>query len=167
LGGGTNDKCRSSRSSSVNIFRAITASGAVMTLPAATADLLDWVADERAFRPAPGDDWLQVIDDFRESLNTSGPKLRAVVNSITGSVQPLLGQLISIAPAPDGTPIYAIDASVRATLLPMLHQLACELATEAAIRAAWLDLLSTSEKTHRALEELMFRRDTLWSIAAR
>jgi hypothetical protein len=146
---------------------AITASGAVMTLPEATADLLDWVADERAFRPAQGDDWLQVIDDFRESLNTSGPKLRAVVNSVTGSVQPLLGQLISIAPAPDGSPIHAIDASVRATLLPMLHQLASELATEAAIRAAWLDLLSTSEKTHRAVEELMFRRDTLWSIAAR
>jgi len=102
---------------------AITASGAVMTLPEATADLLDWVADERAFRPAQGDDWLQVIDDFRESLNTSGPKLRAVVTAITGSVQPLLGQLISIAPAPDGSPIYAIDASVRATLLPMLHQL--------------------------------------------
>jgi hypothetical protein len=113
---------------------AITASGAVMTLPEATADLLDWVADERAFRPAKGDDWLQVIDDFRESLNTWGPKLCAVVTAITGSVEPLLGQLISIAPAPDGSPIYAIDASVRATLLPMLQttvgsQTRCPLAT--------------------------------------
>ena len=146
---------------------AITASGAVMTLPAATADLLDWVADERTFRPAQGDDWLQVIDDFRDSLSTSGPKLRQVVSAIAGGVETLLRQLITVTSATDSSPNYAIDASVRATLLPMLHQLAGALATEAAIRAAWLDLLSTSEKTHRAVKELMFRRDTLWSIAAR
>lgn len=53
----------------------ITASGAVMTLPAAAADLRDWIADERDFRSMHGADWLQVIDDFREGLKASGPKL--------------------------------------------------------------------------------------------
>jgi hypothetical protein len=38
-----------------------------MTLPAATADLRDWVADQREFSSVQRDDWMQVIDDFRDS----------------------------------------------------------------------------------------------------
>jgi hypothetical protein len=148
-------------------FIPITASGAVMTLPAATADLKDWVADERDFRSMQGDDWLQVIDDFQESLKDSGPKLRQVVEAITTPVEPLLQKLISSAPAPNGTQSYTIDPTVRADLLARLEQLDAELATEAAIHAAWLDLVSTSEKPHQTVEKLSFRRDTLWAIARR
>lgn len=101
---------------------AITASGAVMTLPAVTADLKSWVADDRVFRSMQGDDWLQVIDDFRESLKTSGPKLRQVVEAITTPIEPLLQTLISSTPAPDGTLTYTIDPAVRADLLPRLQQ---------------------------------------------
>jgi hypothetical protein len=53
--------------------------------------------------------------------------------------------------------------------LPRLEQLDAELATEAAIRAAWRDLVSTSEdgNLNRQVEELNFRRDTVWAIARR
>jgi len=52
----------------------ITASGAVMTLPAAVADLQDWIGDRRQYRTVQHDDWLQVIADYRESLKWTGPK---------------------------------------------------------------------------------------------
>ena len=61
----------------------ITSSGAVMTLPAATADLKDWMADRRKFLTVQYDDWMQVIADFRDSVSTTGPKLRAIVASST------------------------------------------------------------------------------------
>jgi hypothetical protein len=54
----------------------ITSSGAVMTLPAATADLKDWMADRRKFVTVRYDDWMQVIGDFRDSVSTTGPKLK-------------------------------------------------------------------------------------------
>ncbi|RFZ04400.1 hypothetical protein MML61_10060 [Mycobacterium marinum] len=145
----------------------ITASGAVMTLPAATADLKDWVADDRDFHSRQGDDWLQVIDDFRESLTNSGPKLRHEVEGITTPIESLLQGLITNMSAPAGTPSYTIDQAVRIALLPRLERLDTELATEAAILAAWRDLVSTSEKLNRTIEELSFRRDTLWAIARR
>lgn len=147
----------------------ITASGAVMTLPAAAADLKAWLADDRDFQSLQGDDWLHVIEDLRQSLATSGPKLRTVVEAITTLIEPLLPKLISSTPGPDGAPIYAIDSAVRAELLPRLEQLDAEVATEAAIRAAWRDLVSTSEdrNLHRHVEELNFRRDTLYAIARR
>jgi hypothetical protein len=147
----------------------ITASGAVMTLPAAATDLKAWVADDRDFQSLQGDDWLHVIEDLRQSLATSGPKLRKVVEAIATPIEPLLQKLISSTPGPDGALIYAIDSAVRAEILPRLEQLDAELATEAAIRAAWRDLVSTSEdeNLHRQVEELNFRRDSLWAIARR
>lgn len=147
----------------------ITASGAVMTLPTAVTDLKAWVADDRAFQSVQGDDWLHVIEDLRQSLTTSGPKLRRVVEAITMPIEALLQTLISSTPGPDGAPIYAIDSAVRADLLPRLERLDVELATEEAIRAAWRDLVSTSEdgNLHRQVEELNFRRDTVWAIARR
>lgn len=145
----------------------ITASGAVMTLPAATTDLRAWVADDRDFQSMQGDDWLHVIEDLRQSVATSGPKLRRVVEAITAQIAPLLDKLISSTPGPDGAPIYAIDTPARAELLPRLEELDARLATEEAIRAAWRDLVSTSEdeNLNRQVEELNFRRDTLWAIA--
>jgi hypothetical protein len=147
----------------------ITASGAVMTLPAAAADLRAWVADDRDFQSVQGDDWLHVIEDLRQSLSTSGPRLRRVVEAIATPIAPLLDKLISSRTEPDGAQSYTIDPAVRAELLPLLEQLDAELATEEAIRAAWRDLVSTSEdeNLNRQVEELNFRRDTVWAIARR
>jgi hypothetical protein len=147
----------------------ITASGAVMTLPAAAADLRAWVADDRDFQSVQGDDWLHVIEDLRQSLSTSGPRLRRVVEAIATPIAPLLDKLISSRTEPDGAQSYTIDPAVRAELLPLLEQLDAELATEEAIRAAWRDLVSTSEdeNLNRQVDELNFRRDTVWAIARR
>jgi hypothetical protein len=68
----------------------ITSSGAVMTLPAATADLKDWMADRRKFLTVQYDDWMQVIGDFRASVSTTGPKLNAFVTSSTTQIDSLL-----------------------------------------------------------------------------
>jgi aryl carrier-like protein len=138
-----------------------------MTLSAATQDLTEWLADDRDFRSLQGEDWLGLLDDFRDSLITSGPKLRRVIEATNNAVQPLLNQLISSNTAPDGTITYTIDSTVRADLSTRLRQLDVELAADAATIAAWLDLISTAEKVHRTIEELSFRRDTLWAIARR
>ena len=58
---------------------------------------------------------------------------------------------------------------MRAELLPRLEQLDAELATKAAIRPAWRDLVSTSEdeNLHRQVEEPNVRRDTVCGAIAR
>ncbi|MGO9507589.1 MAG: hypothetical protein ACLPXZ_09685, partial [Mycobacterium sp.] len=67
----------------------ITSSGAIMTLPAATTDLKDWMADRRKFLSVQYDDWIQVIGDFRDSMSTTGPKLRTLVTSLTTQIDSL------------------------------------------------------------------------------
>ena len=145
----------------------ITGSGAVMTLPAATADLKDWVADRRKFLSVQYDDWMQVIGDFRDSVAATGPKLISLFASVTAQIDSLLQGLISWTVAADGTRSYSIDATVRADVLQQLEQLETELATEAAIVAAWRDLVKSAENPNRAVEEISFRRDTLFAIAQR
>jgi hypothetical protein len=81
----------------------ITTSGSVMTLPAATADLRDWIADRRKFLSVQYDDWMQVIGDFRDSLQKSGPKLVRLVEAITTPVGSRLQNLMSCNVAADGT----------------------------------------------------------------
>jgi hypothetical protein len=66
-----------------------------MTLPAATADLKDWMADRRRFLTVQYDDWMQVIGDFRDRVSATGPKLSAVVTSATTQIDPLLQGLFS------------------------------------------------------------------------
>jgi hypothetical protein len=94
----------------------ITASGSVMTLPAAVLDLKDWVGDKRKFLSVQYDDWQQVIDDYRQGLVDAGPKLSAHVELITDSIDLLLQRLISSSVAADGSCVYAIDANVRVVL---------------------------------------------------
>ena len=113
----------------------ITCSGAIMTLPAANADLKDWIADRRKFLSVQYDDWMQVIGDFRDSVSTTGPKLRAIVTSLTTQIDSLLQGLFSSTAAADGTPSYDIDATVRGDVLQQLELLESELATEPAIVA--------------------------------
>jgi hypothetical protein len=71
----------------------ITSSGAVMTLPAATADLKDWVRDRRKFLAVQYDDWQQVIGDYRESLKQAGPRLTKLVEQHSTPVESLLQAL--------------------------------------------------------------------------
>jgi len=82
----------------------ITSSGAVMTLPAATADLRDWIADQRKFLSVPYDDWMQVIGDFRDSLAETGPKLSKHIETITTQIESQLPKLISPS-APESGPV--------------------------------------------------------------
>jgi hypothetical protein len=143
----------------------ITSSGAIMTLPAATADLKDWMADRRKFLSVQYDDWIQVIGDFRDSVSTTGPKLRALVTSLTTQIDSLLQRLFSSSAAADGTLSYDIDAKVRADTLQKLELLEAELATGAAIVAAWRDLVKSAQMPNRLVEEISRRRDTLFAIA--
>ena len=183
----------------------ITTSGSVMTLPAATMDLRDWMADRRKFLPVQYDDWMQVIGDFRDSLAESGPKLVKLVDPITTQIESLLPKLISLS-GPDrvASPIasflrkvmpanvsdriarpidsllqqlvphnvaaevtrsLAISEVVRADIQRHLARLEAKLTTEEAIVAAWRDLVTSAEKVKRPVEEVSFRRDTLYAIA--
>ena len=86
-----------------------TSSGAIMTLPAATADLRDWVADQREFSSVQRDDWMQVIDDFRDSLAETGPKLSRHVEAVTSQIESQWPKLISpSAPDPVPSPIASL-----------------------------------------------------------
>lgn len=143
----------------------ITSSGSIMTLPAATADLKDWMNDRRKFLTVQYDDWLQVIGDFRDSLSMTGPRLRATTTSSATQVNSLLNQLFSASQNTDGTVSHHIDPAVRADVLLHLGQLESELTTDAAIVAAWRDLVKSSQTQNRSVEEIAFRRDTLFAIA--
>ncbi|WP_163745869.1 hypothetical protein [Mycolicibacterium helvum] len=143
----------------------ITSSGSIMTLPAATADLRDWVADRRKFLSIQYADWMQVIGDFRDSLSTAGPKLRAIVESSTAQIDSQLQNLFSSALDAAGKTSYDIDANVRAATLQSLEQLEAELATETAIVEAWRDLVKSVQTPNRSVEEISRRRDTLFAIA--
>jgi hypothetical protein len=143
----------------------ITSSGAVMTLPAAAADLKDWVADRRKFLTIQYDDWMQVIGDFRDSVAFTGPKLAATVTSFVTQIDSLLQRLFSSTIAADGTIAHGIDTAVRTDVLVRLERLESELATEAVIIAAWRDLVKSVEKPNRSVEEISFRRDTLFAVA--
>lgn len=146
--------------------RLISGNGSVLTLPAATADLLDWVGDQRVFLPVQYDDWQQVIGDYQDSLHHSGPKLLDAVATQTAAVEPLLLTLISSSIDPDGTSRYAMDSAVRADLQVALQRLESTLSSDEAIIASWRDLVKTCEKRNRKVEEVSFRRDTLWAIAS-
>jgi hypothetical protein len=184
----------------------ITGSGAIMTLSAATADLKDWIADEREFTSVQRDDWMQVIGDFRDSLAKTGPKLSRHVEPITSRIESRLPELISpsvpdpVPPSPTATFLrrfaprdwsnrvaaridsllhrlvppppsetkkqtYTIDDGVRSEIAGLLEQLDVEMLNPAATVAAWRDLVTSTEKIGREVEEISFRRDTLFAMA--
>jgi hypothetical protein len=60
-----------------------------------------------------------------------------------------------------------MDAATRADVLGHLQQLDVTLSSDATMIAAWRDLVSSCQKLHRTVEEVSFRRDTLWAIAHR
>jgi hypothetical protein len=138
----------------------ITASGAVMTLPAAVADLKAWVGDRRKYLPVQHDDWLQVIGDYRESLKWTGPKLKKFIGPATDPIESLLQSLM--APEP-----RSINSSSRADLEGYLLTLEVALMTPEATIEAWRDLVTSTENEKRTFEEISHRRDIMWAIAYR
>ena len=144
----------------------ITGNGSVLTLPAAAADLLDWVGDQRVFLPMQYDDWQQVIGDYEDSLDQSGRKILAVVATQTAAIDALLLNLTSSSTAPDGTIRRSMEAAVRADLEIVMRALVTTLSLEESITAVWRDLVKTCQKRNRKVEEVSFRRDTLWAVAA-
>lgn len=185
----------------------ITSTGAIMTLPAATSDLKDWITDEREFSSKQVADWMQVIDDFGASVTASGVKLKRLLAPTTTQIVTLLDGLISpvtatLDPSPisrvlpkvlprsiseriaqridslllkltrqpassDATVYYALDPIARANVERHLEKLDNDLASDAAIIAAWNDLVSAAEKLSHPIDEVAFRRDTLHAIAER
>jgi hypothetical protein len=143
----------------------ITSSGAIMTLPAATADLKEWIADRRKFQNVQQPDWMQVIGDFRGSVSATGPKLGALLRATTAPIEKLLPSLFASTSGFDGKTSTAIRASVRASILQQLELLESELSTEPPIVAAWRDLAKSAQTPNRSTEEISFRRDTLFAIA--
>jgi hypothetical protein len=143
----------------------ITGSGAVLSLPAATSDLQDWTGDQREFLPMQHDDWQQVIGDYRDSVEHSGPKILTVVAPHTAAIDALLPRLTSSTIDSNGKRTHTMDSAVRADILVQLQQLETTLSSDAAIIAAWRDLVSTCQNRNRKVEEVSFRRDTLWAIA--
>lgn len=83
--------------------RPITSIGAAMTLPAAVADLMDWITDSRKFVSQQHADWQQVMDDFTISAKRTGPRLASHVETFTLEVENLFPMLIvpvvPVAPA--------------------------------------------------------------------
>jgi hypothetical protein len=186
--------------------QSITSSGAVMTLPDATADLRDWLCDRRKFVPKQYDDWMQVIRDFNASVRQTGPKLARVVESVTKQIDSRLpGLFVPGNPNPVASPIaaflhrfmpdnavnrivapidralqrltpgvavkenrtYKIDPVVREDILQHVEHLHTKLCSEEAIIEAWRDLLSSAKNLTRTVEEVAFRRDTVYAIAQR
>lgn len=143
----------------------ITGNGSVLTLPAAASDLLDWVGDQRVFLPTQYDDWQQVIGDYRDSLIHSGPKILAVVKEQTVVIDALLNGLILSSTDADGRPRRSMDAAVRADLQVALQLLLTTASSNEAIIASWRDLVRTCENRSRKVDEVSFRRDTLWAVA--
>jgi hypothetical protein len=124
----------------------ITASGSILTLPAATMDLQDWIGDQRDFLPVQYDDWQQVVGDYRDSVANAGPKVLAVAAPHTTAIDALLPNLFSSSVGADGSCTYRMEVAVRADILAHLQQLETTLSSDAAIIAAWRDLVSSCEK---------------------
>jgi hypothetical protein len=80
-----------------------------------------------------------------------------VSNRIARPIDSLLRRLVPRNAATEVTRSYTISDAVRADILRHLARLESELATEAAIIAAWRDLVSSAEKVKRSVEEVSFR----------
>lgn len=138
----------------------ITASGAVMTLPAAVEDLTAWVGDRRKYLSVQYEDWVQVIGDYRESLRWTGPKLAKLLKSSTDTIEAMLQLLLD----PNSN---SINESVRADLVCHLETLTDALIAPEPIVEAWRDLVVSVQNDKRTFEEISHRRDIVWAIAYR
>ena len=88
-----------------------------------------------------------------------------LADRVSARIESLLRRLLPREPTTRSARSYSIDGSVRSDISRLLQQLDAELATTAATIAAWRDLVSSAEKVGRKVEEVSFRRDTLYAIA--
>ncbi|WP_431938646.1 hypothetical protein [Nocardia grenadensis] len=135
-----------------------------MTLTAAAAELLAWVDDRRQYIPAQHNDWQSMLTDVRLSYSASGPKLQQFVDSAYRLVETHFAQLFS-APPGGGSDSVQIDAQVRGALRGDVAVLREQLRSDAAIVHAWTDLHQACVNRAKSVEDIEFKRQTLWAIA--
>jgi len=92
---------------------------------------------------------------------------RRTSDRIAQPIESLLQKVVPQTAGSDVTPEYTIDPIVRTDVKQHLEQLDTELAADAAIIEAWRDLVTSAEKLNRTVDELAYRRDTLYAIAER
>jgi hypothetical protein len=92
---------------------------------------------------------------------------RSLSDRIAQTIDSVLLKLVPRTPVSEVTREYSIDELVRGDILRHLEQLDTELATKPPIIEAWRDLLSSAGNVKRTIEEVAFRRDTLYAIAHR
>lgn len=90
-----------------------------------------------------------------------------ISDEIAGSITSQVQKLIPHQPLSKVDVHYTIDADVREAIRISLVQLSSELASDAAILAAWDDLWTSADNVKRAVDEVAFRRDTLVAVAQR
>ncbi|MGW6335027.1 hypothetical protein [Nocardia rhamnosiphila] len=135
-----------------------------MTLTAATTELLAWVDDRRQFIPAQRNDWQSMLEDVRLSFCASGPKLQRFVDPAYCLVETHFAQLF-ITPAGGGSDNVRIDEQVRGALRGDAAVLREQLRSDAAIVHAWTDLHQACVSRAKSVEDIEFKRKTLWAIA--
>jgi hypothetical protein len=87
----------------------------------------------------------------------------AIARSVTSHVE----KLVPRQPATKARVHFTLDADVRDVISRKLEHLDTELASEAAILAAWNDLWISADNVKRAVDQVAFRRDTLEAVARR
>lgn len=136
-----------------------------MTLTSAALELIAWLDDRRQFITAQHNDWQSMFADFRAAYSASGPKLQRVVQTNYREVESHFGLLFTTSAGADNSDKVEIDDQVRSALLHdtavLLEQLRCN----DAIASAWIDLQQACVSRTKLVEDIEFKRKTLWAIA--
>ncbi|KAF0846481.1 hypothetical protein [Nocardia caishijiensis] len=136
-----------------------------MTLTAAVVELLAWIDDRRQFIPVQHNDWQSILADVRSGYSASGPKLQRVVDLAYRSVESHFAQLFTSSAGAGGNNEVGIDEQVRDSLRHDAAVLRERLRSDAAIDSAWLDLHQACVNRTKKVEDIEFKRKTLWAIA--
>lgn len=138
---------------------------AEMTLTAAVVELLAWVDDRRQFITAQHNDWQSMLTDVRSAYSASGPKLQRVVDPAYCSVESHFGQLFTCSAGAGGNNEVGIDEKIRESLRRDAVVLRERLRSDDAIDSAWIDLHQACVSRTQGVEDIEFKRKTLWAIA--
>ncbi|MBF6227131.1 hypothetical protein IU470_18720 [Nocardia abscessus] len=136
-----------------------------MTLTAAVVELLAWVGDRRQFITAQHNDWQSILTDVRSAFSASGPKLQRVVEPAYRSVEAHFSQLFTPLAGACGNNEVEIDQQVRRSLRQDAAILQEQLRCDEAIACAWTDLQQACVSQTKSVEDIEFKRKTLWAIA--
>ncbi len=136
-----------------------------MTLTAAVMELLAWVDDRRQFITAQHNDWQSMLADVRSAFSVSGPKLQRFVGPAYLSVESRFAQLFTPSAGVCGNSEVDIDEQVRSALRHDAVVLQEQLSCDEAIVCAWTDLQQACVSRTKSVEDIEFKRKTLWAIA--